>query len=329
MAVRDFDRPAVLRYTQFFMPDCQFSEDQFEENLLAELRDFYGARLPHFKPSRLIEPNLGFDFGVATDFWPGKPGVYFNDRRIQALLPIQQRAILSGSFATSFIQCKRPYYLTRGVGQLRRHFDEWGEPVFRFEVDEDQNRKLAEVERLLAREAVVRYAAPCFWEVVKSDQLAFSCRTVYETHFVSPSRVAGHHYYTYLSPHRPGIAFSEPEEVRPEPIIFSLITQLAQSRVQPMAIYIATLWNGLSKAVNESGYKLDVEGYFEMAGKLIPEGEFIPLDPFNLIPEMPPMSFYPDPKEAPTVRSFVAAVVGIERIARDLSASVRLFTWMR
>jgi hypothetical protein len=105
------------------MPKCQFSEDQFEQNLLFELREIHGAGLPHFKPSRLIEPDLGFDFAVATDFFPRwRGGVHVNDPRLQSLMPVHRRAHLSAAFVTSFVQCKVPVQLTRGRGAFADHF---------------------------------------------------------------------------------------------------------------------------------------------------------------------------------------------------------------
>jgi hypothetical protein len=46
------------------MPWADFSEDEFEQNLLCELRDSYGTGAPHFKPSRLLENSLGYDFAA-------------------------------------------------------------------------------------------------------------------------------------------------------------------------------------------------------------------------------------------------------------------------
>src|SRR5438270_4516641 len=154
------------------MPKCQFSEDQFEQNLLSELRDRYGVGIPHFKPSRVIEPDLGFDFAVATDFWRvTSPGVYVNDPRIAGLMPAHRRAFLSGTFATSFIQCKRSDYLTQGRAPHAQHFQHWGEPIYRFGIDGPQNVRLSAVEQALQANAIVRYAAPCFWQLRVSDTL--------------------------------------------------------------------------------------------------------------------------------------------------------------
>ena len=64
------------------MPDSQFSEDEFEDNLLHELQHVYGKGLPHFKPSRTIENALGYDFAVNTGYWVSRrPNVLVNDPR--------------------------------------------------------------------------------------------------------------------------------------------------------------------------------------------------------------------------------------------------------
>lgn len=308
------------------MPRCEFSEDQYEQNLLFELREVHGAGLPHFKPSRLIEPDVGFDFAVATDFFAyWRRGVFANDPRLQGLMPAHRRAHLSAAFVTAFVQCKVPMQLTRGRGAHAQHFRYWGRPVFRLALDAPQNNRLSNVEQSLGTDALVRYAAPCFHTLMDSDTYCFAGQTAARSHFVSPSRLAGHQHYTYLLPNQRGRAFSEPEDIEPEPFVVAVHQATRQAEQQPLGIYISRLWKGLSAAALRSEYDVDSDRFLAIAERLVPEIGDLPLDPFGLFREQP-ASLFPGDERGLSLRSYVAAIVGIEIMARDfLHASVRIF----
>lgn len=309
------------------MPDCEFSEDHFEDNLLVELRERYGAGLPHFKPSRVIEPDLGFDFAVATDYFPRwRDGVMVNDPRLQALMPVHRRAFLSGAFVTSFIQCKVPTLLTRGRAPLAAHYNYWGTPVFRFEIEEEQNRRLALVEQTFQADALVRYGAPCFSTLVDSDTYCYAGQIAARTHFVSPGRLAGHHHYTYLSPIRRGRAFSDPEDVDPEPLVTGVVGALERQQDQTWAHYVSRVWEVLSKSATELRFDFAPASFVEIARRLLPQVSDLPLDPFGIFHGEVPRAWPDDSGAEPTLGSYVSAVVGVELLTRDfLNSSARVF----
>src|SRR5213592_824157 len=113
------------------MPGCHFSEDEYEDNLLIELRDRFGHMLPHFKPSRTLEEDLGYDFAVSTRYQPlSAPGMWLDHDDLKALLPIQRRAILPHRYVSTFIQCKVPFFVSRRRTENAEEYDHWSTPFF-------------------------------------------------------------------------------------------------------------------------------------------------------------------------------------------------------
>ncbi|MDB4937833.1 MAG: hypothetical protein JWP87_4805 [Labilithrix sp.] len=75
------------------MPNAEFSEDEFEDNLLDELRHIHGRRLPQFKPTRMMENHVGYDFAVSTGYAGlHRRDVYIDDPALAGLLPAQVRS---------------------------------------------------------------------------------------------------------------------------------------------------------------------------------------------------------------------------------------------
>jgi hypothetical protein len=147
------------------VPESDFSEDEYECNLLSELRDHYGPGFPHFKPSRTLENSVGYDFAVNTQFGEfGRPGVYIDDPRLRALIPPQRRAVIPHRYVTALIQCKVPYCVTRPREPHINIFEYWEQAYYRFYIDSHQNEVLSTTERDLAGNGIVRYATPCFYQ---------------------------------------------------------------------------------------------------------------------------------------------------------------------
>src|SRR5689334_15831832 len=96
------------------MPDCDFSEDEFECALTCEIfnpKSYFGS---YFKPTRVFEHVVGYDFALLTSYFGKKPGIHVDDSMLKALITrSKDKARLPKRFVSTFIQCKVPFTLQR------------------------------------------------------------------------------------------------------------------------------------------------------------------------------------------------------------------------
>lgn len=101
------------------------------------------------------------------------------------------------------LQYKRPEHL-RGSRAAQWSF--WKTPYFRFERREPQHRALRRLDRLLLEHAVVRYAAPAFWQVSELEAAIVTRSVLDRSGFVAPTALGSHRVWTFTEPGTTGRA---------------------------------------------------------------------------------------------------------------------------
>ena len=309
------------------MPRAEFSEDQFEQELMAELRE---NGVPHFKPSRVLESYLQYDIGlVSSDPRLVAAGVYTDDDVFTSLLPQQQRALVPHRFVSCFLQAKVPFRVNRSVTSNQHIWVKWNRWYYRFDIRKTQNDRLAHIEGQIADRARVVYAAPCFHTFRESEQLVKQHAVAINTHFQSPAKLTRHDVYTYIEPLVEGIAFSEPERIAPVKFDSELgfITPASgqTNRSEPLAAHIAAIWSGVDMLARSGD--LGTERARAWIASSDQELAFVdrtysarirraPLDPEGWWPILQDSRWPGDPAFA-TVGSFAAALFMVRRFVRE------------
>lgn len=313
------------------MPLAQFSEDEFETNLLVELRDQYGPGFPHFKPSRRLERHLGFDFSVYTGFglFGRRIGLFDDDPRLQTLLPQQRRAVLPHRHVNAFIQCKRPYLLTRSqnptLQQMLQYFS--GGPCFYFTIAQVQNDTLVDVQNRVQQAGLVRYASPCFSTFAQSDAAFAAGLVAQRTHFASPNSMVNHTIYGYTSPIRRGQGFSIPESNDGSMFLGELRLLLARQEPMPFCAHLVNTWKQLTTGVNQVVSVTDAD--WASAELALGDLEETPLDPLQLLggetkgllidimnERRQKRTRFPGDVVEPSLLSYAAVVMALRRFTR-------------
>jgi hypothetical protein len=311
------------------MPPSDFSEDEYECNLIGELRGHYGPGFPHFKPSRTLEHSVGYDFAIETIYGPfNRPGVFIDDPQLRALIPAQRRAVIPHRYVTALIQCKVPYCVTRRREPQAYIFEHWTQAYYRFDIDHEQNAVLSTTEQQLAGTGIVRYAAPCFYQHSEMESNFVLNLIAQRSHYQSPSRIAGHDLYTYLSPIRPGRAFSEPEDIPPFILWHDLQKRLKHSDKIPFATHIARLWRAVVPVMLDN-VSVAASADFLGADMILGSYGTLPLDPFERLDSETTALFAEVESGAAvaSVRGYAAILLALGRFfRRTLRASWRVFT---
>lgn len=301
------------------MPASEFSEDEYEQNLILELRDKHGHRLPHFKPSRVVEHGLGFDFAINTNYGRlASSGVYLDD----VLLPIQAQATIPRRYVSSFVQCKVPFKVTTAKG---KEWAYWSRPYFKFDIDADQNDVLAKLEGSLNGTALVRYATPCYHTFIESEKAVVTSLVADLSHYVSPSGLIRHLTYTYEKPTQVGIACSEPAKVPPSPIVPAIASSLFERPEEPLVIHLLRLQRAIRPLYLELNLALPIDEVANASRAILGQLADVGLDPFNNL------RFYLDefPEETRrgwTVGDYVALVLELTVLLRRMPAT-RSILW--
>lgn len=194
------------------MPRAQFEEKQYEIAFTAELA--YNPRGPLgvvVAAGQVLEHILGFDAVADPDpghvIWrvlglPRPPSLQLlpehwdpGRRPLGSDLPVVPVSLV--------LQYKRPEFIVgRGAAQWRF----WHQPYFRFRKNRSQDAVLRRLERRLMDDAVVRYAAPAFWQRSELEAAQLAMHVIRTSGFVSPRVMVGHDYWTYVWPGMEGWA---------------------------------------------------------------------------------------------------------------------------
>ncbi len=188
---------------------AEFEEKEFEVAAAVELAHGPTGYGPVFSSGQVLEKLLGYDAASAPPhdhvIWqilavPRPRGVQLVSGYWQTgMRPPASR--LPAAPISLVVQYKRPEFLYGGRAKQWRL---WHEPYLRFTVAARQQSVLLRLDRQLGSEALVRYAAPAFWQRGEFDAALLSRSMLTQTGFVSPERLAGHRVWTYVAPGQDG-----------------------------------------------------------------------------------------------------------------------------
>ena len=306
------------------MPDSQFSEGQFEQDLLFDLKMQVGPLAPHFKPSQPLEKPLGFDLAVHS-VHPRlvAPGLYAS--ALQSRVPPKMRAILPAFYVTAFLQVKAPFYVSRRNKRTKKQWKAWGSPYYRLHLPDDQRGTLIDLEKALAGKALVRYAAPCFWEWSKVQAYMMAGTITDRTHFQSPGRIGAHSTYTYRGPLQRGIGFSEPEEIPTSSLSRDVRAALDRNAPGTLLQHVVQLWTATGRIREELGMWEIPAACFDAADLSVPQWGDLPLD---VGPDQPGLGQLREQLgHDVTYRDYAALTFGIQYLAEELDMQVMTFWW--
>ena len=114
-----------------------------------------------------------------------------------------------------FAQYKRPEYVSRSNG---REWSSWRRRYYRYEINIDQNDVLCKIESICGGASLVTYCCPAFH--TKSELWGYNLGgTILEkSNYAPPSRLSGHHVYSFADPGGRGRGHSEEEEIEGKPL---------------------------------------------------------------------------------------------------------------
>jgi hypothetical protein len=185
---------------------AEFEEKEYESAAFGELmRPNPSGPSYAFSAGQVLEKLVGYDAAAAPSaahvVWrilhsPRPPGVrLLPSMWMPAPSPSAER--LPYTPVTLVLQFKRPEYLY-GASAAQWRF--WQQPYFRFSRETQQQRVLSTLERNAGDDALVRYAAPAFWQRAHLEAAHLRGEVVLGSGFVSPSRLVRHRCWTYIAP---------------------------------------------------------------------------------------------------------------------------------
>jgi len=174
-------------------------------------------------PGQFLEATVGFDGAALINdpiilqlFGPWhslrQQGVALDPTVVRNVFGIMDAHILPPtSFRFNlFVQHKRPEYME---GNNAEEWQDWMKPYFRYKIQNEQQIVLTKIEQHLGQSALVLYSCPAFY--TKDDLwVHIQNRTIIRnTNFTEPSKLKGHHAYTFDAPGANGRAFSEKKDI--------------------------------------------------------------------------------------------------------------------
>jgi hypothetical protein len=183
------------------VPIAEFEEKTYETAMAIELAESGG--FVH-SPGQVAENILGFDSAAspaaANPLWrvlsvPCPAGLRLVPPLWSGIRP--SAAQLPGVPISVILQYKRPQYI---VGPRAHQWKMWGQPYYRFPCTPRQHGVLTGLERKLGPSALVRYAAPAFWQFKSLELASLQRRVTAQSGYVSPLALGKHRVWTYLGP---------------------------------------------------------------------------------------------------------------------------------
>lgn len=223
------------------MHEADFEEKDFEGPLYNQL--LFGSNLIA-TPGQVFEGHFGLDAALHAGhplFWdmfgfhdvpPGVILPHFNWgwvwRRLGAVRPLPPFAV------NLLVQSKRPDVL-KGPNQSLQPFG-IRKSYWRFKTKQNQQSLLAKLANTLGNRAFVVYASAAF-DTFDALYLHTQNNTIVENSaFVRIDRMQNHHTWNYDVPGMTGVAMSDPEFIREEPILQQLETIASEVESQgPLA----------------------------------------------------------------------------------------------
>jgi hypothetical protein len=219
------------------MPPAEFEEKEYEVAVAVELATGGGGFGKIFSSGQVLEKIVGYDAasspGDRHAIWrllqvPRPPGI--------KLIPnLWDPGInpspydLPRSPVSLILQYKRPHYLT---GPRAAQWRMWRKPYFRFARTSEQHSVLKRLERRLGARAIVRYAAPAFWQRGQLESAHLSGQVLVRSGFVSPATIGSHRVWTYVEP---GVAGRANPSTGPRPFetVEDIVSSLLQNQSRP------------------------------------------------------------------------------------------------
>lgn len=212
------------------MTRAEFEEKEFEQAANLELGDGGGFLM---SPGQVLEKIVSYDAVAAPTanhvVWqllehPRPAGV----RLLPSLWaeggrPPAQR--LPEHPISIMLQYKRPDFLS---GPRAAQWTYWRTPYYRFSRSESQHKVLRRLDRSLEGAAVVRYAAPAFWQFTDLEVAVVTRQVLQRTGFVRPIDLKHHRTWTYVGPGVEGRA--NPSGRR---LLFESFDQLTELLIPP------------------------------------------------------------------------------------------------
>lgn len=183
------------------MPWAEFEEKQYEIAATLEL----GRRGDVFGAGQVLEKIVGYDAAAA----PSSDHPMWRVLRVSRpsglrLLPSHWQPgenpnseELPSVLVSLILQYKRPEYLRRANAKQWRL---WKRPYFRITRGPNQQRILLRLERNLGPAAIVRYAAPAFWQRGELEAAQLAHRVLLQSGYVQPSDFGRHSVWSYSEP---------------------------------------------------------------------------------------------------------------------------------
>lgn len=200
------------------MPVCQFGERQYE--LAANLEMLAGGG-QFFVPTLPQEKDIGIDIALTPgnpQIWSllkvkPPPGVRLGPGAVPTWPPNLPTAASPPFLISLFLQYKRSTFLTRKNAKEWSHH---GEPYWRIVLTPHQHKLLRELELRVGDKAVVRYAAPRFWQYQELWLFQSMGAILDQSMFVSPEEALSHHSRLTWSPTHGLQGHSTPERLPDE-----------------------------------------------------------------------------------------------------------------
>lgn len=229
---------------------AEFEEKEFENYFNRHLSVIDNQS---WSPGQVLEGQIGFDgayFAVSEIFyhlgWTRRRwqehrarGVALDTRWVEKIFDVADGCMPREYRFNFFAQHKRPTYV---FGHNGGQMETWGNPYYRFEVDEKQNNILCKLEGICGPSAVVSYCCPAFH--TKND-LWLANRLgaiIQKTNYAPPSRLKGHHTYTFQNPGGIGYGHSTEEEINGKP--FEELMRVATEHSEPQSASALTVKAG-------------------------------------------------------------------------------------
>ncbi len=198
------------------MPVAEFCEREYE----SEFRSQFTQLHQHdWMPGPVQEHILGFDAAYLSDSqlifnlfpsWPHIPtGIRPSPDHWQKLFDIADHHLWPFCF-NLFVQHKWPEFIGSGRGKERSY---WKHPYFRYDIDSNQQACLEKLEMVSGSDALVTYTCAAFHTHQNLWEHTSRCTLIESSNFVRPTKLKGHHRYSFDMPGNKGWATSEPEMV--------------------------------------------------------------------------------------------------------------------
>lgn len=192
----------------------------------------------HFPFGQVQEGGIGADAaGFSRSYWlwqklgyPFLPSLRYRGvslldlaKEMEFILTRQIKGIPAIKVNLLF-QYKRPSWM---VSKSATEWPHWRQKYFRYDIDSNQQKLLAQIDSKFGKDVLVLYAAPAIIDVNELVEMQQQDRIIEATNFTLATKLKGHHRNTYISAGTHSIACSEPQRIE----CFDLLNHLEKLRV--------------------------------------------------------------------------------------------------